>query len=79
MGRAVDVVVREDRVFNRPSGLCWFMHNTNKIMGMDWWKYVGLSQRIQNSYVVFGGDFSPQRLGVLYRIAQSATKVFLAG
>ena len=48
-------------------------------MGTQWWKYVGLSQRVIDSSILFGGDFNPCSYLLLSRLAPVAREIRLTG
>jgi len=66
---AIDIIVREDRFVNKESGICSYGKKEN-ILGLLWWKYVALSLRATNSYVVLGGNYTPTKLVLITKLAK---------
>lgn len=51
----------------------------DKIVGSFNWRYLAISQRVQESTIVLGGDLTPKRLIALSRIMNFTKKVYLTG
>jgi hypothetical protein len=52
--------------------------NKEVVLGVQWWKYVGLSTRVNGANVVFGDDFTPESYMLLSRLVETS-KIYLAG
>ena len=48
-------------------------------MGTQWWKYVGLSIRINGASIIFGDDFTPENYVLLARLVETCSKIYLTG
>ena len=57
---SIDVIVREDRFSNSASasGLSTYSR-VDSILGLLWWKYIGVGLRTQNSTIVLSGPLTP--------------------
>lgn len=75
---SIDIIVRQDRFVNRISGICSYGKKVN-ITGLAWWKYIAFALRSQGSNILLGGEFSPEKLVLLSRLAKYAGKIYLAG
>lgn len=49
------------------------------VLGTQWWKYVGLSIRVNGSNVVFGEDFTSENYVLLARLAETCSNIYLTG
>ncbi len=67
MGKSIDVLINEDRYLNQISGFSAYL-NKEVIIGSHWWKYVGLSMRVDGASLVFGDDFTPEDYILLSRL-----------
>ena len=70
--------MNEDRYLDSLSGFTAYL-NKEIIMGTQWWKYVGLSTRVNDSSIIFGDDFNPNNYLLLSRLACVARDIRLAG
>jgi hypothetical protein len=70
--------VTEDRFSNQISGFTAYI-NREVILGSLWWKYIGLSMRVQNANIVFGEDFTPENYILLSQLAKNCSKIYLSG
>ena len=52
--------------------------NKEILLGTQWWKYVGLSIRVNGSSIIFGDDFTPENYVLLSRLLETST-IYLAG
>jgi hypothetical protein len=53
--------------------------NREVILGTLWWKYIGISMRIQNANIVFGEDFTPESYILLSQLVKNCSKIYLTG
>jgi hypothetical protein len=67
LGKSIDVLINEDRYLNQISGFSAYL-NKEVIIGSQWWKYVGLSMRVDGASLVFGDDFTPENYILLSRL-----------
>lgn len=75
---SIDIIVREDRLVNRVSGICSYGKKLS-ILGSAWWKYIAVALRAKGSFVLLGGNFTPEKLVLLDRLAKYSGKIYLAG
>jgi len=48
-------------------------------MGTLWWRYVGLSMRVVDATVIFGGDFNAESFMLLSRLVKVVREIHLVG
>ena len=53
--------------------------NKEVIIGTQWWKYVGISMRVDGASIVFGDDFTPENYILLSRLIETCSKIYLTG
>jgi hypothetical protein len=71
-------LINEDRYLTQLSGLAAYL-NKEVVLGTQWWKYVGLSIRVNGASVIFGDDFTPDNYVLLSRLVQTCSKIYLTG
>ena len=49
------------------------------ILGLQWWRYIGLSMRVIGSSIIFGDDFTAENYILLHRLASVAKQIYLVG
>lgn len=52
--------------------------NKEVVLGTQWWKYIGLSIRVNGSNIIFGDDFTPENYVLLARLLETST-LYLTG
>lgn len=77
LGQSIDVVINEDRFLNQLSGFSAYL-NKEVVLGTQWWKYIGLSIRVNGSSIIFGDDFTPENYVLLARLLETST-IYLTG
>lgn len=53
--------------------------NKEVVLGTQWWKYVGLSIRVNGANIIFGDDFNSENYVLLSRLVETCSKIYLAG
>lgn len=77
---SIDVIVREDRFSNSPtaSGISSYSR-IDGILGLLWWKYIGIGLRSQNGIIALGGKLTGEKNLLIFKMMLYAQKVFLTG
>ena len=75
---ALDVIVREDRFSNQVSGITSYS-GVECILGLLWWKYVGISLRAVDCHMLLGGSLNPQKILLMSRILSYSKSLSLTG
>ena len=74
----IDTVITEDRFSSQASGITSYC-NKESILGILWWKYIGMSLRSRGAHLVIGGKFCGDKLLIISRALGFAQKVYLTG